>query len=173
LRVYPGCDGSHNISDDLLSGTKDIEIEWSTSWHLSYSEISTSAFALYIEHFAYYCGFYFFRWSPHQVTGTHLPPVWDLLLALALGYKESQFYVSFKGQGNQNKVTCPRLQARWSATVLNPRCSDQESDTLTITSRPRCPSIQKLNDQLFGTVVIFYFVLDLLFVFLADAFFTS
>jgi hypothetical protein len=27
LRVYPGCDGSHNISDDLLSGTKDIEIE--------------------------------------------------------------------------------------------------------------------------------------------------
>jgi hypothetical protein len=40
--------------------------------------------------------------SPHQVS--YLPLVWDCLLALAhtLRYKESRFYVSFKGRSNHH-----------------------------------------------------------------------
>jgi hypothetical protein len=56
---------------------------------------SSSAFALYIERIAYYCGFYFARFRPNNsdfgyieegesTAGyTFTPPVWDLLLALA------------------------------------------------------------------------------------------
>jgi hypothetical protein len=60
--------------------------------HLGELLSSSSAFALYIERFAYHCSFYFGpviiptsailkKGSPQQVT--HLPPVWDILLALA------------------------------------------------------------------------------------------
>jgi hypothetical protein len=55
---------------------------------------ASSVFALYIEHFAYYCGFYFmpFKLSNsnfgyieegESTAGYTFPPVWDLLLALA------------------------------------------------------------------------------------------
>jgi hypothetical protein len=48
---------------------------------------SSSAFALYIERFAYYCGFYFAPFRPsnsdfayiEEGEVTHLPPVWDIL----------------------------------------------------------------------------------------------
>jgi hypothetical protein len=54
---------------------------------------SSSAFALYIERFAYYCGFYFTPFSHSnsnfgyieegESTAGYTPPVRDLLLALA------------------------------------------------------------------------------------------
>jgi hypothetical protein len=63
---------------------------------------------------------------------TFLPPVWDLLLALTLKYKESRFYVSFKRRSNRSKVTCPRSQTRWSVMVIEPTIFEPESDTLTL-----------------------------------------
>jgi hypothetical protein len=60
-----------------------------------YSYSSSSAFALYIERIAYYCGFYFAPFRPsnsdfgyneegESTAGyTFTPCVWDLLLALA------------------------------------------------------------------------------------------
>jgi hypothetical protein len=40
-----------------------------------------------------------------------------------LRHKESRFHVSFKGRGNRSKVTCPRSQARWSVTGIEPMMS--------------------------------------------------
>jgi hypothetical protein len=58
---------------------------------------------------------------PHQVTRTYLPQTFCLPWHRHSG-KESRFYVTFKGSGlgERSKVTCPRSQARWSMTGIEP-----------------------------------------------------
>jgi hypothetical protein len=90
---------------------------------------SSSAFALYIEHFAYHCGFYFAPFRPsnsdfgyieegESTSGyTFTPCVGSFACP---GIDTQVQGISFKGRGNRSKVTCPRSQARWSLTGIEP-----------------------------------------------------
>jgi hypothetical protein len=97
--------------------------------------LPSSAFALYIERFAYYCGLYFVPFRPSKFrlrlhvhcllrrgvhSRLHIYPLCGIFCLPWHRHSGTRIYVSFKGRGNRSNVTCPRSQARWSVTSIEP-----------------------------------------------------